>query len=49
MCLLAMSSLYSSDHKKKKKKRMLLNSSKKIWVMLGMEPGTSILDHYVQR
>ena len=48
MCLLAMSSLYSSDHKKKKKKGMLF-SSKKIWVMLGMETGTSILDHYVQR
>ena len=51
MCFLPINSLYSSNHKKrkKKKKRILLNSSKKIWVMLGMEPGTSTLDHDVQR
>ena len=43
MYLLAMNSLYSSNYKneKKKKKKNLLNSSKKIWAMLGIKPGTS--------
>ena len=42
MYLLVMNSLYSRNYKKeKKKKKNLLNSTKKIWAMPSIEPGTS--------
>ena len=44
MYSLAMNSLYSRNYKKEKKaeeEKKLLNSSKKIWAMPGIEPGTS--------
>ena len=44
MYSLAMNSLYSRNYKKEKKAeelKKLLNSSKKIWAMPGIVPGTS--------